>query len=45
MVNHKVGDKPAIEQRIRELAAEGMGKRKIARTLGIGVSVTQRVLA
>ena len=45
MVNHKAGDKAAIEQRIRELAADGMGKRKIARTLGIGVSVTQRVLA
>jgi DNA invertase Pin-like site-specific DNA recombinase len=45
MLNHKAGQKAAIEQRIRELAAEGMGKRKIARTLGIGVSVAQRVLA
>jgi DNA invertase Pin-like site-specific DNA recombinase len=34
-----------VEQRVRELAATGMGKQKIARTLGIGVSVTQRVLA
>jgi transposase len=29
---------------IRKLAGEGMSKRKIARTLGIGVSVAQRVL-
>jgi len=36
---------PEVETRIRELAAQGMGKLKIARTLGIGVSVTQRVLA
>lgn len=34
-----------IEERIRELAATGMGKVKIARTLGVGVSLTQRVLA
>src|SRR5438876_12331756 len=34
-----------IEEQIRELAARGMGKVKIARTLGIGVSLTQRVLA
>jgi DNA invertase Pin-like site-specific DNA recombinase len=33
-----------VEQRIRNLAAKGVGKVKIARTLGIGVSVTQRVL-
>jgi DNA invertase Pin-like site-specific DNA recombinase len=45
MLNHKAGQKAAVEQRIRELAANGMGKRKIARTLGIGVSVAQRVLA
>jgi DNA invertase Pin-like site-specific DNA recombinase len=45
MLNHKADQKAGIEQRIRELAAEGMGKRKIARTLGIGVSVAQRVLA
>ena len=36
---------PSIEERIRELAAQGMGKVKIARTLGVGVSLTQRVLA
>ena len=35
---------PEIEQKIRNLAAKGVGKVKIARTLGIGVSVTQRVL-
>ena len=34
-----------IEGRIRELAAQGMGKVKIAKTLGVGVSLTQRVLA
>jgi DNA invertase Pin-like site-specific DNA recombinase len=34
-----------IEARIRQLARRGMGKGKIARTLGIGVSVAQRVLA
>ena len=36
---------PAVEARIRKLAAQGMGKLKIARTLGVGVSVAQRVLA
>jgi DNA invertase Pin-like site-specific DNA recombinase len=36
---------PKIEAKIRQLAAKGMGKGKIARTLGIGVSVAQRVLA
>ena len=35
----------SIEERIRELAAQGMGKVRIARTLGVGVSLTQRVLA
>lgn len=35
----------ATEARIRELAAEKMGKGKIARTLGIGISAVQRVLA
>src|SRR3984893_16224624 len=35
---------PNSEQKIRNLAAKGVGKVKIARTLGIGVSVTQRVL-
>jgi len=34
-----------VEARIRELAAQGMGKQKIAKTLGVGVSPTQRVLA
>lgn len=34
-----------VEQRIRDLAADGMGKLKIARTLGVGTSVVQRVLA
>lgn len=33
-----------VEDRIRELAAQGIGKVKTARTLGIGVSVVQRVL-
>lgn len=36
---------PKVEAKIRQLAAGGMGKGKIARTLGIGVSVAQRVLA
>jgi DNA invertase Pin-like site-specific DNA recombinase len=35
---------PTVEAKIRKLAGQGMGKGKIARTLGIGVSVTQRVL-
>jgi DNA invertase Pin-like site-specific DNA recombinase len=35
---------PKVEAKIRVLAAQGMGKGKIARTLGIGVSVAQRVL-
>lgn len=34
-----------VEQQIRDLSATGMGKVKTARTLGIGVSVVQRVLA
>jgi DNA invertase Pin-like site-specific DNA recombinase len=34
-----------IEQRIRELAVEGIGKQKTARMLGVGVSVVERVLA
>ena len=37
--------RPQVESKIRELAAPGMGKQKIARTLGIGTSVAQRVLA
>jgi len=36
---------PKGEAKIRRLASNGMGKGKIARTLGIGVSVAQRVLA
>ena len=36
---------PAVVAKIRKLAGQGMGKGKIARTLGIGVSVAQRVLA
>jgi hypothetical protein len=34
-----------VEAKIRNLTGRGMGKAKIARTLGIGVSVAQRVLA
>lgn len=34
----------AIEERIRQMAAKGIGKLKTARELGIGVSVVQRVL-
>jgi len=34
-----------VEAKIRKLAAGGMGKRKIAHTLGIGVGTAQRVLA
>ena len=36
---------PKVEAKIRKLAGKGMGKGKIARTLVIGVSVVQRVLA
>jgi DNA invertase Pin-like site-specific DNA recombinase len=32
-----------VEERIRAMRAEGVGKGKIARTLGVGVSVVQRV--
>lgn len=34
-----------VEAKVRELADGGMGKGRIARTLRVGVSVTQRVLA
>lgn len=34
---------PAVEARIRQLRADGMGVLKVARTLGIGVSAVQRV--
>jgi len=37
--------KPAIETRIRELRAKGMGILKIRRAVGVGTSVVQRVLA
>jgi DNA invertase Pin-like site-specific DNA recombinase len=37
--------KPSVETRIRELRAEGMGMLKIGRTVGVGTSVVQRVLA
>jgi DNA invertase Pin-like site-specific DNA recombinase len=36
--------KPAVEARIRELKAEGMGILKVGRTLGVGTSVVQRVV-
>lgn len=36
--------KPAVEARIRELKANGMGILKIGRTVGVGTSVVQRVL-
>jgi DNA invertase Pin-like site-specific DNA recombinase len=38
-------DWPKIERRIRELRADGMGVVKIGRTLKIGTSVVQRILA
>jgi DNA invertase Pin-like site-specific DNA recombinase len=37
--------KPSVEARIRELKAGGMGILKIGRTIGIGTSVVQRVVA
>jgi DNA invertase Pin-like site-specific DNA recombinase len=36
---------PSVEAKIRELRAQRMGIVKIARTLGVGTSVVQRVLA
>lgn len=36
--------KPSVEERIRELRAEGEGILKIGRKLGIGTSVVQRVV-
>jgi len=46
---HKTWGRPRIdtetEATVRELAASGMGKGRIARTLGNGESVTQRTLA
>jgi DNA invertase Pin-like site-specific DNA recombinase len=38
-------DWPRIERRIQEVRAEGMGVLKIGRTLKIGTSVVQRVIA
>jgi transposase-like protein len=35
---------PAVEARIRDLKAEGMGILKIGRTVGVGTSVVQRVV-
>jgi DNA invertase Pin-like site-specific DNA recombinase len=37
--------RPAVEARIRELKANGMGILKIGRTVGVGTSVVQRVVA
>jgi DNA invertase Pin-like site-specific DNA recombinase len=37
--------KPSVEARIRELRSQRMGMLKIARTLGIGTSVVQRVVS
>jgi DNA invertase Pin-like site-specific DNA recombinase len=37
--------KPAVEERIRELRAEGMGILKIGRTVGVGTSVVQRIIS
>ena len=36
--------KPVVEAHIRELKATGMGILKIARTIGVGTSVVQRVV-
>jgi len=36
---------PAVETRIRQLRADGMGILKIGRTVGVGTSVVQRVIA
>jgi hypothetical protein len=44
----RLGRRPTskrIEERISELRSTGMGILKIARTLGIGTSVVQRVIA
>jgi DNA invertase Pin-like site-specific DNA recombinase len=37
--------KASVEARIRELRADGIGILKIGRTLGVGTSVVQRVIA
>jgi DNA invertase Pin-like site-specific DNA recombinase len=36
--------KPAVEARIRVLRGQGMGILRVARTLGVGTSVVQRVM-
>ena len=36
--------KPSVEERIRELRAEGVGILKIGRTVGVGTSVVQWVV-
>jgi DNA invertase Pin-like site-specific DNA recombinase len=36
---------PSVEARIRGLRSKGMGILKIGRTLGVGTSVVQRVVA
>ena len=44
----KLGRRPvrsSVEARIRELRGEGMGILKIGRTIGVGTSVVQRVVA
>jgi DNA invertase Pin-like site-specific DNA recombinase len=44
----RLGRRPvnsSVETRIRELRAAGMGILNIGRTLGVGTSVVQRVLA
>ena len=38
------GTSAEVEARIAELRGKGMGKIKIAKTLGIGVSTVQRVV-
>jgi DNA invertase Pin-like site-specific DNA recombinase len=43
MGNYTADQKADVEQRIRDLRAQGHGKGKIARTLAVGVSVVQRV--
>jgi DNA invertase Pin-like site-specific DNA recombinase len=44
----KLGRRPidaSVETKIHKLRATGLGKIKIAKTLGIGVGTVQRVLA
>jgi len=36
---------PSVEAKIRVLRAQGFGKIKIAKTIGVGVGTVQRVLA